>query len=357
MKLLFYIDTIGYGGAERVIVNLANQLQVRGYECTVVTSFEKTPEYSLLSGVSRVSLNKEYIDSFLKRNFTLTLRLRKLIKKIKPDVVIVFLPEPIFRTSFATIGLHTKLIYSIRNAPEKEYGSTIYKILGQYLLPRAHGFVFQTIDARNYFRENIRNKSEVIVNQVDEKFYHTNLAHHRKGIVTTGRLAPQKNHKILIDAFNLIKERTSENLYIYGEGFMMNELHEYVKAKNLVDRVFIPGPIKNVPEVLREAKIYVLSSDYEGMPNGLMEAMALGLPCVSTDCPSGGPKALFGKKQSGFLVPVTDAHSLANAIITILSSEETMVGLSEENKRKAKDFSPEHIILKWEKFIIKIYNS
>ena len=356
MKLLFYIDTIGYGGAERVIANLANQFYFKGYQCTVVTSFEKSPEYTLHDGVKRLSLNKTYIDNFYKRNFLLTSRLRKILKQERPDIAVVFLPEAIFRTSIASLGLNHKLIFSVRNDPKKEYGSAIYKRLGSVLLPKADGIVFQTKDAQSCFSERIQKISTVIFNQVDSKFYEAKITGSRSGIVTTGRLAPQKNHKLLIDAFSLITDRITDNLTIYGEGFMMDDLKAYVKSKGLQNRVALPGPVQDVDKIISNNKLYVLSSDYEGLPNGLMEAMALGLPCVSTDCPSGGPRALFGTQQSCYLVPVNDSASLANAIYEVVSSETIMKVLSEENRKRAMLFSPSEVILRWEEFIMSIYN-
>lgn len=357
MKLLFYIDSIGFGGAERVISNLANQLQLKGHQSIVVTSFRSTSEYVLDEGVERISLNDTYISNFVKRNLLLSFRLRKVLKRIRPDVGIVFLPQPIFRMAVASIGLNTKLLFSVRNDPKREYGSFLYKCLAKICFKKADGIVFQTKDAQRFFSRDIRNKSVIIFNQVDEKFYQRSQYSPKKsGIVATGRLASQKNHKILIDAYNLIKDQITEDLVIYGEGPLRDELTTYIDDLKLNERVSLSGTIKDVEVKLPHYKVYVLSSDYEGLPNGLMEAMAMGMPCVSTDCPCGGPRSLFGTLQSQFLVPVSDSMALSKALLEIVSSDDLMHNLSMENIERARQFSPSVIINKWESHIMSLLN-
>lgn len=356
MNILFYIDTIGYGGAERVIVNLSNQLSERGHNCIVVTSFEKSPEYTLEKNVLRLSLKKKYIEGYYKRNFLLTRELRKIIKKIRPEVAIVFLPEPIFRFSLASLGIKIKQIYSIRNDPKREYGSAIYRLLSKLLLPRGDGFVFQTKEAQDFFPEKIKNKSKIIYNQVDSVFFNTSY-NPTSDIIATGRLVPQKNHRLLIEAFSYIYKKIDDNLVIYGEGPMMQDLKDYAERLGVGDRVHLPGYTENIPKTLSHAKVYALSSDYEGMPNGLMEAMAIGLPCVSTDCPCGGPKVLLGERQKKFLVPLQDSKTFSDKLLSVLESADIRRALSIENKERSILFSPNNIIDEWEGYIKKVVKS
>ena len=355
MKILFYIDTIGFGGAERVIANLANQLLSKGCQTLVITTFRMEKEYSLDPRVTRYSMDKEYNAPFWKRNAMLLCRLRKVLRMENPDVAIAFLPESIFRLAIASWGFGITKIYSVRSDPRFVYRTRAYKLLAKLLLPSASGFVFQTEEAKEFFPPSIKKKSTIIFNQVAEEFYDVSIPVVRTGIVATGRLVPPKDHFLLVDAFELIKDRIGDNLTIYGDGPLRDKLHDYIISKGLQDRVLLPGSVSSVPNAISSAKVYVLSSNHEGMPNGLMEAMALGVPCVSTDCPCGGPKALFGERQKDLLVPVNDSAALADAILRVVESEELRSVLSAENKERALFFKPDVVLESWYSFINTVY--
>ena len=357
MKLMFYINTISHGGAERVIVNLATQLSHRGHNCCLVTSYY-TPEfeYPLGEGVERQVLSNEKVGNSLLRNITYVYKLRNIIKRHRPDVLVSFMPEANCRALIAVIGLHTKVIISVRNDPNREYGSFIGKVLANTLYKTTDGIVFQTDDARAWFSPSIQRKGTIIYNQVGEQFYNQQLCEDRHDIVATGRLTKQKNHRMLIDAYAIVHNSTEERLVIYGEGDLKDELVRYIKDYHLEGKVILMGATSNVPEVLKKARVYVLSSDYEGMPNALMEAMAMGLPCVSTDCPCGGPKVLFGEELREWLVPVNDSRALADRVMKLLDNKVVRDSNGLLCKQKAEVFRPHVIIQKWEEFITRVLN-
>ena len=350
MKLLFYINSIGHGGAERVMVNLANSFSSKGYETVLVTSSPSSWEYSCFENVKRVNLFNVRICGFFRRNFNLLKALRKVIKNEKPDAVISFMAEPNFRMLIATAGLKCRKIISVRNDPAREYPNLLFKFLAKTLYNLADGVVFQTEDSKKWFPKSIQKKSRIIMNQVDDIFFNTPLAEDRRDIVTTGRLTAQKNHKMLIRAFSQIVDEIEDNLIIYGEGELRGELEELVKTLGLEGRVFLPGPTKNVPEVLSKAKIFVLSSDYEGMPNSLLEAMAMGLPCISTDCPCGGPKKMLQDIGESFLVPVGDSNVLALSLKNVLKSI-NYNSIYEMSSLKMQEYKKEIVFEKWLRYI------
>ena len=351
MKILFYINAISHGGAERVISNLANEFSNKGYDVTVVTSFPSEWEYFLTDGICRVNLRNERLDGFIRRNVLLTRDLRKVIKTEKPDVAISFMAEPNFRLIMATRGLKVRTLVSVRNDPDREYPTKIHRSLAKTLFKMADGVVFQTGDAKEWFPKKIQEKSRIIMNQVDERFFNTTFDGERKNIVTTGRLTAQKNHRLLIEAFSTICDKIEDNLIIYGEGELREELESYVKKLGLSDRIFLPGAVKDVPETIKSARLFVLSSDYEGMPNSLLEAMALGLPCVSTDCPCGGPREVLGNID-GCLVEVGNAEQLAERMLAVMkkgSSEITLI--SRSIAEKAESFRGDKVIAEWLDFV------
>ena len=138
-----------------------------------------------------------------------------------------------------------------------------------------------------------------------------------------GRLEPQKNHRLLIESFALITEKNNEyKLIIYGEGSLRDELVELTRQLNIEEKVSFPGYCSDTAEILSTAKIFVLSSDFEGMPNALAEAMSMGISCVATDCGGGGAKQLIDDGVNGILVPCGDKVALAQALETLIIDED-----------------------------------
>ena len=352
MKILFYINTLKRNGAERVVANLANEFVKINYETVVVTTEKHEDEYILNDGVKRYTLEKKSNkQNKLLKNITRIISLRKVIINETPDVVISFMIEANFRAVLATIGLKTKIIISVRNDPKREYKGILGKIVGRFILPFVDGCVFQTEEAMRWFTKRLQYKSCIILNPVDEVFFKTKYDGLRKDIVTTGRLVKQKNHELLIRAFTSIANRIDDNLIIYGEGQERNSLEKLINQLNMKGRIFLPGNINNVADTIKSAKIYVLSSDFEGMPNGLMEAMALGLPCISTDCPCGGPREIITNGINGLLVSVNNKKKLANAMLELLKDDNKLNIFGIKAREKSLIFKSHTIISEWQNYI------
>lgn len=347
MKIFFYINTISSGGAERVLTNLATEMSIRGHECIIVTSFTCSWEYPYGKNVRRISLNLNKIGGFLKRNVVLTYRLRELLKLEKPDILVSFMAEPNFRATIAKLGTGVKCIFSVRSSPKVEYGSRLTFLLANMLFRFNDAAVFQTYDARNWFPESIQRKAIIIYNPIGEVFYNTELSKDRSGIVTVGRIDKFKNHKLLIKSFAKISSRINDDLTIYGSGDM-SLLEEYADSLGVGQRVHLPGQISDVPALIKNARLFVLSSNIEGMPNALMEAMAIGLPCISTDCPCGGPRMLFPESISDYLTPVGDSDTLSERMLRVLTDAEQESFLAQECKKASFEFEPCRVFDKWE---------
>lgn len=351
-RVYFYINVLGGGGAERVITNLANMLAEDNYDVTMITSYEEEREYILTRNVRRLSLeDRDRQRSRIIRNLSRIFKLRKICKEEKPDILISFMEEPNFRAILATRGLPVKTLVSVRNDPNKEYAGKIGRFVGEVLLPMADGCVFQTSDAQKWFPERLQKKSRIIYNAVKEEFYQVERTPVRGEIVTCGRLTEQKNHRLLIDAFAEVQKiHPYATLKIYGEGALREKLQNQIDSLNLNEKVFLMGATNDVAKVLQTADLFVLSSDYEGMPNALMEAMAAGVPCISTDCPCGGPRELFGEDASDKLVPCNDSAQLAEAICCVFDGAEHNV----VEKKHAEAFRPDRVNTMWEKYIMEI---
>ena len=351
--IAFYINTLGNGGAERVISQLANYLSSIEYRVILITSYRVENEYFICEQVERINIESEKdTRNVIKRNFSRIRAVRKICRREKVDVLISFMAEPNFRAVLACIGLPTKNIISIRSDPRREYGGKIGHCIGKFLLPMADGCVFQTEDAKSWFPKRLQKKSTIIFNPLAKAFFEVE----RKvvcNVVSICRLNKAKNLGMLIRAFQrLANKYPDQNLLIYGNGEMKQELQELIASCSLEQRVKLMGATTDVPTVLAGAGIFVLSSDYEGMPNALMEALAVGVPSVSTDCPCGGPRMLIEHGTNGLLVPVGDEEKLVEALDFLLSDQEFAAQIGKNAAQKARgQFYSEKICAQWVQYI------
>ena len=358
-KVVFYIDMLGRGGAQRVMCNLVTYFSENGYETILVNDYvrdENLPHYDVPAEVSCQYLRQKRQGNPLLKNIERMVALRKILKREKPDITVSFLGNPNIRMLIASLGLKTKKVVSVRNDPNKEYGkSALRKLITNLLFLFADGVVFQTEDAAKYFCRMVRNKSRVIFNPVSSTMYSDGNEKERKGIITLGRLEPQKNHQLLIDAFaKITDEFPKERLYIYGDGALRQRTEEHIVEKGLQGKAFLAENIADVKSALCAAKLFVLSSDYEGLPNALMEAMATGTPSVSTDCPCGGPQALIQNEQQGLLVPVGNVEELCLAMKRLLADDSLRETVGKNARERAEAFRDVVVYKQWEEYFLEI---
>lgn len=243
MKILFYMNCLTHGGAERVISNLANSFS-REHQCVMVTSYPVDNEYTLCNGIKRVYLSNNREQFFLIRNIKLINGLRKTIKKEKPNVIVSFMAEPNFRLLLASLfNKRVKKVVSVRNDPAKEYSSLFSRFLAKSLFKTANCIVFQTDDARSFFSSNIAKKSVILPNAVESSFFSKKYTGKRKNIVSVGRLTEQKNFGLLISAFADLSELIDDDLIIYGDGPERQTLERIIIEKKLESRVTLPGVV------------------------------------------------------------------------------------------------------------------
>ena len=353
--LMFYINAIHDGGAERVLLQLAKRFAARGYRAVVVTSFVDAWEYPVPEGVERLSIEQEQIDqSRLRRNLSRIEALRRLIREYKPAALISFMAEPNFRAVLASRFLPVKTIVSVRNDPEREYGGRLGRLIGKWLLPLADGCVFQTEQAKNWFPKRLQKRSKIIMNQVDERFFQVKDAGENGYVMTAGRLTAQKNQALLIRAFAAIAKDVEEELRIYGEGELRPELEALIAGMGMEGRIRLMGASNEMPAALAGCRLFVLPSDFEGMPNALLEAMAAGRCCVSTACPCGGPEAVIENGVNGMLVPVGAEEALSAAMLELLKDEKKRRTLAAAAGESAEAFRPEAIFEHWRDYVEQV---
>ena len=354
-KIAFVIHGLGGGGAERVTSILCNRLSSNGYDVHVICNIKSKNDYPISDGVTQHIIGN---NTSKNRFFSATqrfLRLRKTFRKERFDVIIGMMKMGEISV-LANIGLGYPVIISVRNDPSHLYPTSIKRIYAKTVFSLASGAVFQTNEVLKWFPARLQKKAVIILNPISEKFYNVERVPKQGLMIATGRLHKQKNYRLMIDAVNQVSQKKDVILEIYGKGGEENKLKEYVKEIGAENYVKFCGRCDDIPSVLRYADLFLLSSDYEGLPNGLMEAMAIGLPCVSTDCSGGGARQLLGNNERGLLTPVGDEDKFARAIIKLLDDAEISNRLGKSAKTYAQRFKEDNCFRDWENYIISRTN-
>lgn len=347
MEIIFVVSAINGGGAERVLVTLANRFASQGDSVTILMTAGTESAYSLAPEVQALSIGQPSHGNPLvqaKRLF----RMRKYFKEQSGSYIVSFSTTINLYTILASLGLKNRVVVSERNDPNR----CGYKWLRNFIYGFGKGFVFQTEDAANCFPERIRKKGTVIPNPIRTNLPEIYCGVREKKIAAAGRLEPQKNQSLLLDAFaGFHKKYPDYELHIFGRGKLENELREQAKRLLLEDKVIFEGFRSDILEMIRTYGMYVLCSDYEGISNSLMEAMALGLPCISTDCPIGGSRLCIQDGENGLLVPTGDVDTLRRAMERLAEETETAKQLGQRAALVRETFAEDKIADIWHRFI------
>lgn len=351
MKILFTIGNLESGGAEKVTATLANNFRDQKHDVAIlmISEARSASFYSLKDGVELIpllSLEKKYS---IKEKVT---KISQFIESFNPDVVISFLNYVVVYTYFALKHCLNRnkicFVVSERNNPKKVPGSFAYRMLRNHIFNKADGCVFQTNDAKSYFKKV--KKSEIIPNPV----YLTNKSKRdnaNEDIVLVGSDKKEKNRAMAFKAFSLYKkENPLSKLIIIGQKSNKKEMR-LIKKLKIEESVDFVGKQKDWHEDYKNSKMFLLTSNYEGMPNALLEACALQIPCISTDCPSGGPNAILENGKRGILVPVKNYKIFAKQMINLSKDNKLCEYYSTINKNLSDMYDEKAISKKWIDFI------
>ena len=365
--IAMYIGSLNKGGAERVMCNLAEYFFSIGYKVTLVTTYLSDDEYVLpnagwsvvksedeenVTKVLNPDEKERYVDlkggvpMGIGRVFTALMpyeqgnraqnfhrRIQNLTntwERIKPDLILSFLGKNNVMAIQSAAGLDIPVVVSVRATPSEEYASRGLRLAMRVLFPAAAGVVVQTNGAMDFFSPIVRQKCKVLPNAVNEEFMNHEIIpfdDRKKVIVSVGRLDENKNQKILINAFSYaIKKYPEYRLVLYGDGPSRGLLEKLCRNLGILDesgkgepgKVTFMGSVDKIADRIADAEFFVLTSRTEGMPNALIEAMALGLCCISTDCPCGGPADLISTGRNGLLIPMDTDVNMAMHIFHAL---------------------------------------
>lgn len=289
--------------------------------------------------------------------FTKLTVIRNQIKINNPDISISFLLDANILNIVSCVGLRTKSVFCERLDP---YKKGYYKIkLLKPIFSLANGAVYQLPKVCSFYN-NVKAKTAIIPNPI-AKEYKGNIKpfeERPKVIISLGRLdINQKRQDVLLRAFALIHDKYSDyELHLYGDGPDENSLKSLSNELGVEKFVLFKGVTQEPFIVLEQSQIYVLTSDNEGIPNALIEAMQVGLPCISTRCSPGGAEFLIENGKSGLLVDCGDYSDLANKIVYLIENPKVADALG-KNANKIKSYLDKNVIInKWVNYLTTLIN-
>ena len=347
---MFLCHGAGNGGAERVITTLSGAFAEKGYDVSLVTTSEAKNDYVLNSRIHHTVIlsNKGNVVS---RSVDRVIQLRDFVKKTSPECIISFSAVPNLQAIAATIGINCRLIISERTDPSRYPTSKIGRQLRELLYPFADKIVFQTEEAKNFFPSKIKNKSIIIPNPVRDDLPKPYCGEREKKVIGVGSLGEQKNWTVALEAGKIFfKNHPDYTMEIFGEGPLRNNLQQIIDNDTyLKSHVFLRGFSHDVVTEMLKATMYVSSSDYEGISNAMLEALAVGLPSICTDCPVGGARENIVDGENGLLVPVKNPNKLAEAMEKVASNIELRQKFSTNAPEIRERLKLDRIVQMWEK--------
>ncbi len=353
MKLLFILETLRTRGAERVTAVLSEQLAGLSHDVYLIcTGFVRGDEYPLADNI-HLEFIPEATGSRLHLMFVRMRFIRRKLSEIKPDCIISLATA---RTLFMTIagnrGLSIPMIFSERNDPRHDPKSALERMLRIVSYRTCNRIVFQTADAMNFFSFAIAKKGTIIPNPIKPGLPDIWQGERKPYIVTFCKLVPQKNLSLLLRSFQkLTVDFPYLRLVIYGEGELRQTLENEAVQLNISSQTDFNPHSNDVHNLIRDCAMFVSSSDYEGQSNSMLEAMAMGLPCVCTDCSGGGARAVIQHGINGFLVPVGDENALAVAMRYMLTHPEEAMQMGKNASMIRYERRPEIIAKEWDRLI------
>ena len=356
--IVFLFRDLGTGGAQKIQAFVANACLEAGYRVSAI-SMTNTPATVNLDSRIPVQVLNLYSVSDVKRPMVrrlldrafFFLRLRKKIKGLQPDLLVVFLTDVVRIAVLAARGLGLSVLASERADPLRYTDKERRKYTKAF--NQCSEVVFQLENARDAFQLRPSVRTSIIPNpclpRTGKRFENRETRGNTgKYILSAGRLCKQKRFDVLIRAFSLLyKECPDYKLVIFGEGDDRVSLEGLIDNEGLVGKVLLPGDTVDPFNAEIEAEVFALSSDYEGIPNVLIEAMGHGISCISTDCSPGGASFLLGEGRRGMIVPIGDWQALGEGLIQMAKHPEKRREFAEKGKEIFELFPPSRIEQLW----------
>lgn len=351
MEILFINRSLNGGGSEKAMALLANEMVKMGHDVSMVLLYDEPHTYYIDEKIKLIECFCPIKGNKLIWHIKRIVTIRKVLKQAPAKYIISFMWDINMNVILAATGLGKSVIASERCDPNNEKRKLI-KFAMRFVLPYAYHTVFQTDDVRRCYPKVIQKHSTVIPNMVFVSNRTVPITERKDEIVAVGRLTPQKNYRMLISAFAKFHMLYPEFvLKIYGTGSLRNALTDQAKRLNVADSVILKGYCANVLDEIKSSRIYVNSSDFEGISNAMLEALSLGLVCICTDCPVGGARLSITDCENGLLIPVNDQDELLASLKKVVENPEFEKKISQNAIKSCERFSPETITNMWLKIL------
>jgi glycosyltransferase involved in cell wall biosynthesis len=367
MNILVIASSLAGGGAERAAVTVAEGLHQR--HSVVVMTFHSRTAYPWTG--RRIDLGLPYdsapapltkVRRFL-RKFS---AIRRALRQERPDVVLAFSEGPSLAAIMTRLTVRRSVpVVAVAQTPplagHRGVYRKLYELMGRLAYKRASSVVSLSKGVAEEFeaRYGLERESVVVIpNPVDTEFVlerskepldeHVSELGDVSILLTVGRLEAEKNQALLLRAFARVRDEVEAKLLIAGTGRLQAELERQAVDLGVGSDVFFLGWLNNPFPLMKRATVFVLSSNYEGLGNVILEALACGCPVISTDCPF-GPAEILTRSEAGVLVPVEDEEALANALLDVLRNPHKRKLLSARGRKRARDFEASQIVGQYER--------
>lgn len=356
--ICFVTSSLQGGGAQRVLVNIANQFAQNGWETHLICFVaDNMPDlYSVDNSINLHHLPRGYTikDKIVPKCAKM---LRNLIEEISPDILIPFLMPVTAYTFLAAKKLGIKIIVSERNDPIYTPKDPYWRKKRDYIFKNADGCIFQTENAYEYFKKKCSSKYAIIMNPIDlsnarSDIVTANKRSHR--VVCVGKYEAQKNLDFLLDVFNsFLQTHPDYSLEIYGNDYHKRRLllKQKAIALGIENKVHFNDACPNIFDVIYDARMCVLPSKYEGMPNALIESVSLGVPSIASDCPAYGGRQIVKNGENGFLLPVDNKNEFLTKMQLLADDDELSDKFTIEGKKIKNKFDINEIFPIWENLV------
>lgn len=353
VKLIEIIPNLGNGGAEKLVFDLCNNYNKEKFDLTLLLYYNdfESKYYKTLknNGVNIITLNKSKGFSF-----SFFLKVAKVLNKINPDVIHTHLYSCLYLLPYIFFNKKKKVFHTVHNMADKELDKRHKKVMKwlyyyRNVKPVAISDTVYDSIIKNY---NLKKENVIkIYNGVDLNTYcHNKLRKKANNFIAIGRFSPQKNYELMIKAFAKAKQLNNYiTLTILGDGEKRTEIEKLTDINGLGSSIRFMGNVDKVEKYLDDADCFLMSSDYEGLPLSMIEAMANGLPIVATK--AGGIVDLVKEGENGFLCDIGDEEGLANNIIKI-SNLNNVENLSQKSINLSKEFSLKKCIKNYENLFL-----
>lgn len=352
-EICFIMPNMSGGGAQRVVSVLANELCLRGHRVSILLTHTDICEYKIDTNIQ--------IDTSCANNDNSALgqiiAIHNKMKSMPNATFISFLDNQNIFSVIAKFGTKAKVIISQRNDPHQAFADRKYmRPLDRLVYILANAAVFQTEDAQKCYPSLGAKHYFIILNPLNDSLPERFEGKRSKRIVTVCRLNKQKNLYLAMDVFSeFVRFHSDFTFEIYGKGELQDSLMKYAEHLGLSDKIVFKGFQKDVYSQILDASIFLISSDFEGLSNAMLEALAMGIPTVATDCPIGGARMVIQNNLNGCLVPIRDKSSMLDALNKIVNNENFQKQLSTEAVKIRNNLSTKNICNQWVNVIENIW--